>query len=143
MNKEDATYANDIKRLQIAGLFTLSFIGSIMHTVIHNLLSHGMDPKIIAETAQMMKQPTMQIMFFVFTVLGAAPAFMAFVFKGKTSWSVLTILAMVLLALNGMHYISHMLKADVMNGSTTLVLQLVPGIVGVVFSFNYLKIFKE
>ncbi len=143
MNKEDSIYANDIKRLQIAGLFTLSFLGSILHTVIHNLLSHGMDPKIIAETAQMMKQPTMQILFFVFTVLGAAPAFMAFIFKGKTCWRIITILAMVVLAVNGIHYISHMLQGDVMNGGTTLVLQIVPGIVGVIFSFNYLKTFKK
>jgi len=143
MRQEYSSHINELKRLQIAGLFTLSFIGSIMHTIIHNLLSHGMDPKVIAETAEMMKQPIMQIMFFVFTVLGVAPAFMAFVFKGKTCWRILTILAMILLAVNGMHYINHMLKADVMNGGITLVLQIVPGIVAVILSFKYLGTFKK
>jgi predicted membrane channel-forming protein YqfA (hemolysin III family) len=131
-------FTNEIKRLEIAGLFTLSFLGSIMHSVIHNLLSHGMDPKIIAEAAEMMKQSPMQIMFFVFTVLGAAPAFMAFVFKGKICWRILTVLAVVLLALNGVHYISHIMKGDLLNGATTFVLQIMPGIVGVIFSFKYL-----
>ncbi len=136
---QDFSYANELKRYQVAGLFTLSFLGSIMHVIIHNLLAHGMEPRLLAEAVQMMKEPTMQIMFFVFTVLGAAPAFMAFVCRGKTSWRILVILAIVMLALNGIHYIDHMIKGALMNGGTTLVLQLVPGIFGVMFSLQYLK----
>jgi len=130
--------ADEIKRLEAAGLFTLSFLGSIMHWVIHNLLSHGMDAKIIAEAAEMMKQPTMQIMFFVLTVLGATPGFMAFIFKGKTCWRLLTALAIVLLTLNGIHYIIHIMNGDVLGGVTTFVLQMVPGLAGVLFSFKYI-----
>jgi hypothetical protein len=101
-----------------------------------------MDPKILAETAEMMKQPSMQIMMFVFAVITVAPAFMAFVMKGTTGWRILTALALVVMLLNGLHSIAHVAKGDILNGTTTFVLQMVPGIVAVVWSFKLLKTFK-
>ena len=129
----------DVRRLEIAGLYTLSFFGFMIHMVLHNVLSHGMDPKIVAETASMMKQSSTQIMMFVFTVLSIAPAFMAFVIKGKTGWRILTTLALVLMILNGLHSIAHIAQGDVLNGGTTFILQMIPGIVAVIWSFKYLK----
>jgi hypothetical protein len=131
-----------VRRLEIAGLYTLSFLGYIMHSVLHNLLAHGMDPKVIAETAEMMKQPSMQIMMFVFAVISVAPAFMAFVMKGKTGWRILAFLALVIVVLNGVHSIAHMARGDILNGGTTFVLQMAPGIVAVVWSFKFLRTFN-
>lgn len=133
---------NDARRLEIAGLYTLSFLGYIIHMVLHNVLAHGMDPKILAETAEMMKQPSIQIMMFVFTVITIAPAFVAFVIKGKTGWRILTILALVVMLLNGLHSIAHLVKGDILNGGTTFILQMVPGIMAVIWSFKYLKTFN-
>lgn len=135
-------FYSDVRRLEIAGLYTLSFLGYIMHSVLHNLLAHGMDPSVLAEIAEMMKQPSTQIMMFVFTVITVAPAFMAFVMKGKTGWRILTVLALVVMLLNGLHSIAHIAKGDVLNGGTTFILQMVPGIVAVIWSFKFLKTFK-
>lgn len=140
---DDSTVLDSgVRRLEIAGLYTLSFLGHIMHSVLHNLLAHGMDPKILAETAEMMKQPSMQIMMFLFAVISVAPAFMAFLMKGKKGWRILAILALVVMLLNGLHSIVHMAQGDILNGATTFVLQMVPGIMAVVWSFKFLKTFN-
>ena len=112
-----------------------------MHSVLHNLLAHGMDPKMLTEIAEMMKQPSTQIMMFVFAVITIAPAFMTFVIKGKTGWRILTILALVVMLLNGLHSIVHIAKGDILNGGTTFILQMVPGILAVIWSFKLLKTF--
>lgn len=142
MNQSDYP-AHVINRLDIAGLFTLSFLGYIMHSVLHNLFAHGKDPKVLAETAEVLKLPSTQIMMFVFVILAVAPAFMAFVFRGKTGWRILTILALVIIVLNGLHSISHIAQGDFMNGGTTFVLQMVPGVLAVIWSFKFLKTFNE
>lgn len=46
---------NDNRRLEIAGLYSLSFLGYLLHMIMHNILAHGMDPKKIAEMGEMMK----------------------------------------------------------------------------------------
>lgn len=132
----NSIYGNDTRRLEIGGLYTLSFLGYMMHSILHNMLSHGMDPKVLAETAEMMKVPGTQIMIFVFAVLTLAPAFLAFVLRKKTGWKVLSILALVVLLLNGVHSIAHLAQGDIMNGGTTFVLQMVPGIWALVLSFK-------
>ncbi len=130
---------NDVRRLEIAGLYVLSYLGYMNHSILHNLLAHGMDPKILAETAEMMNQAGMQIMMFVWSVLTVAPAFMAFLVKGKTGWKILSILAAVVLLLNGVHSVLHMAQGDVFNGGTTFVLQMIPGILALVWSFKLTK----
>ncbi len=127
------------RRLEIAGLYTLSYLGYMTHLILHNLLAHGLDPKILAETAEMMKQPGMQIMMFVWSVLTLAPAFMAFIIKGKTGWKILSIFAVVIMLLNGLHAILHMAQGDIMNGGTTFVIQMVPGILAMIWSFKLTK----
>lgn len=136
---ESSQTSNDIKRLEIAGLYSLSFLGYIMHLVLHNLLSHGLDPKVLAETAEMMKQPSMQFMMFAFAVLTVAPAILAYILKGKTAWKILSIFALVVVLLNGVHAILHLAQGDWMNGGTTFVLQMVPGIPALIWSFKLSK----
>jgi hypothetical protein len=91
---------NNVMRLEIAGLYTLSFLGFIIHMVLHNVLAHGMDRRILA------------------------------------------ILALVIMLLNGLHSIAHVVQGDILNGSTTFILQMVPGIMAVIWSFKYLKRFN-
>ncbi len=129
----------DTRRLEIAGLYILSYLGYMTHSILHNLLAHGMDPKILAETAEMMNQPSMQLMTFIWSVVTLAPAFMAFIIKGKTGWKVLSILAVIVMLLNGVHAVLHMAQGDVFNGGTTLVIQMVPGILALIWSFKLTK----
>ncbi len=133
----------DIRRLEIAGLYTLSFLGYLMHSILHNMLSHGMDPKILDEIASMMKQPGMQIMIFIFVVMTIAPAFMSFVMKSKTGWKTLSVLALIVMLLNGVHSLLHLAQGDILNGGTTFVMQMVPGILALIWSFKFLKTFNK
>jgi hypothetical protein len=72
-------------------------------------------------------------------VLSVAPAFFAFILRGKTGWIILTIFALLVVLFNGFHSIAHLTQGDIMNGGTTFVLQMAPGIPAVIWSFKLLK----
>jgi hypothetical protein len=133
----------DVRRLEIGGLFTLSFLAYIIHMVIHNMMTHGMNPQMLAETAEMMNQPSMKIMMLVWSIVTVAPAFLAFVLRGKNGWRVITVLAVIVMALNGIHSILHIAQGDLFNGGSTFILQMVPGVWALVWSFGILKMFKK
>ncbi len=129
----------DISRLKIAGLFTISFFGYVLHMVIHNTMSHGMDPAKLKEMSTMMAKPEILAMFFTWNILTILPAFLAFILKGKRSWWFIAIFGTLVALLNAWHSIAHLIQGDIFNGSNTLVMQMVPAIWAVVLSFKHAR----
>lgn len=140
-NQSQSSY--DIIRLEAAGLYTLSFFGYILHLVLHNTMSHGMDPAKLSEAAAMMTKPSVLTMFFVWNILTILPAVLAFVLKGRKSWWFIAILSTLIFLANAAHSIAHLNQGDIFNGGNTLVIQCVPMLWALVLSFKLARNLEE
>jgi hypothetical protein len=134
---------SDIRRLEIAGLYTLGFFGYVLHMVIHNTMAHGMDADMLREMTAMMEKPAILTMFFVWNIFTILPAFLSLLLKGRRGWWFIAVFGLLVLLANAWHCIAHMMQGDIFNGGNTLVMQIIPSAWAVALSFAYAKSFNS
>lgn len=134
MNQED------VKRFEAAGLFTLCFLGGVIHTLTHTFvlitqvadkLMHG--GKLLDELLKTYQGTGPLVMFAVWFGAAMLPIFLALVLKSKKGYWVTTIVGAFVVLANIAHAIGHISIGDVTNGIANLVMSGVTGLWAVVF----------
>ena len=148
------------KRVQIAGLFIISFLGGMVHTALHShfaegkifgwaeslmnaLKAEGATLKSVADAARLpeikMMSGGMMYVAVVWFALMIVPAILPLLTE-KRAWRWVTAIVGLVMTLGGIFdAISHMTPGQVPIGLSGLIIGSIPGVIAVVFAFGWAR----